>query len=174
MQLVLFYMIYLFIDLYLVLNFRIYKHENRQSSVLCVNEAKCEKKKRQCIIAVYHSNALWLKRKRFVCRLMISQVLLVTYDSGNEKLSDNPTLAFHPAKSSTPSPRTCGIAPPLIPAPLLFPSTHIHIYTGPFIKSRERPRNFYRVVSRRVHDVPFVLLWNSRCPPRITRWDRDG
>lgn len=66
-----FYVHDLFIDLYLVLNFRIYKHENQQSKVLCVNEAKCEKNDsilEQCIMT---------EAKHFVRRLIISRVLLV-------------------------------------------------------------------------------------------------
>lgn len=46
-----------------------------------------------------------------------------------EKLSDNPALAFHPAKPSTSSPCSRGIVPPLAPAVALSLHTHIHGYT---------------------------------------------
>lgn len=113
--------------------------------------------------------------REMFCAHIGADFIFATRDK--KKLSGYLPLTFHPAINFFLSRDIVPLFFPLLPSTsaLLFPFlTNTDTHTDPFIKSRERPRNLYRFVSRCVHDVPFVLLWNSRCPPRITWRDRDG
>lgn len=131
-------------------------------------------------ISITEAHQKWLKQNVLRVVSHHRRFYFVTGDSRKKKLSGYLPLTFYPAINFfLPCSRGIILLPLLLLFPILrrrcsFPSSHIYTYTGSFIKSGERPRNLYRFVSRCVHDVPFVLPWNSRCPPRITWRDHDG